>query len=236
VAKLGHLECARLLLEHGANPLGWLDSSGPPVEAAMRSGHDEIADLICLYGGACEIAGFMYSENILAVTAMLRANPSLAGEIVGQGARGFNEEVGEKILELCFAEGVDACDMGLWQLRGLRDKPKLLRTVLQHGADPNTARYGATVLHIMAEIGDVGAARVLLECGADIHARDEDYAATPLAWAVVYGKKDMVKFLLENGAEIELPDDEPWATPLFWAQRKGYAKIADLLQRHRGKK
>jgi ankyrin repeat protein len=73
-------------------------------------------------------------------------------------------------------------------------------------------------------------AAILLDAGADISARDEEYRSTPLAWAARNDLPDMVEFLLSRGAPTNLPDDEPWATPLSWAVRRGRDAIARMLR------
>lgn len=75
-------------------------------------------------------------------------------------------------------------------------------------------------------------AAILLEAGATISAKDEEYRSTPLAWAARNNLPDMVEFLLARGAPANLPDDEPWATPLAWAERRGHARIAAILRKH----
>ena len=71
---------------------------------------------------------------------------------------------------------------------------------------------------------------ILLDAGARISPKDDDYRSTPLAWAARNGLPDMVEFLLSRGAATNLPDDEPWATPLAWATRRGHHSIVELLR------
>jgi ankyrin repeat protein len=73
-------------------------------------------------------------------------------------------------------------------------------------------------------------ARILLDAGASITARDEEYRSTPLAWAARTNMPEMVEFLLARGAPTSLPDDPPWATPLAWAERRGHVKVAEILR------
>jgi ankyrin repeat protein len=99
-----------------------------------------------------------------------------------------------------------------------------------HGMNPSRPDWlGITPLHELARKGNVEAAGLFLDHGADLHARDEDICSTPLGWAAKFGQKQMVEFLLQRGAKPNLPDDPSWATPLAWATRRGHAEIAELL-------
>jgi ankyrin repeat protein len=73
---------------------------------------------------------------------------------------------------------------------------------------------------------------MLLDAGANISARDDEYRSTPLAFAARTNMPEMVEFLLSRGAVTNLPDDPPWATPLAWAERRGHAKVAYTLKKH----
>jgi hypothetical protein len=60
-----------------------------------------------------------------------------------------------------------------------------LATMLACGFDPNVPdKDRVTSLHRAAMSGSDEAVRVLLDAGADIHALDGMFAATPLLWAV----------------------------------------------------
>ncbi len=94
-----------------------------------------------------------------------------------------------------------------------------------------------TLLHHVCGQQDPAAAAIdeaaiLIDAGANVSARDEDYRSTPLGWAVRTNAIDMVKFLLSRGAPTNLPDDELWATPLQWAERRQHQEIAEILRRH----
>jgi ankyrin repeat protein len=94
---------------------------------------------------------------------------------------------------------------------------------------------GITPLHHLARKGDVEMARIFIDHGADLHARDEDICSTPLAWAAKFGQTAMVELLLSRGAKPNQPDDPPWGTPLAWATRRGHSEIATLLKDHGAK-
>jgi ankyrin repeat protein len=122
----------------------------------------------------------------------------------------------------------------------LLSDPETLRLLLASGMSPDLPnRLRATPLHDLCGRDGRGRPRphreecavILLEAGAMITARDEDYRSTPLAWAARNDLPDMVELLLARGAPTRLPDDEPWATPLAWATRRGHGHIAEILRR-----
>jgi ankyrin repeat protein len=73
-------------------------------------------------------------------------------------------------------------------------------------------------------------AGMLLDAGANISAREDQFSATPLGWAALSNNIGMVRFLLARGAPTNLPDDKPWATPLAWATKRGHFDIAQILR------
>jgi ankyrin repeat protein len=87
-----------------------------------------------------------------------------------------------------------------------------------------------TLLHDMAQEGNIPKARLLLDHGADINAVDEEYRSTPLGLAARWGQKDMVAFLIERGADPN-KSNARWSTPLSWARKKGHAEIESDLRR-----
>jgi hypothetical protein len=65
---------------------------------------------------------------------------------------------------------------------------KLVAWLLEHGANVNAcADWGsrATALHSAAWNGDLGMVKLLVEAGADVHARDAEHNNTPAGWAKV---------------------------------------------------
>ena len=124
--------------------------------------------------------------------------------------------------------------------RYLLEDPEILRILLSSAAmDPNLPNWQrATPLHDLCGRDGRGRARdhriecaaILLEAGANINAKDEEYRSTPLAWAARNDLSDMVEFLLARGAPTNLLDDDAWATPLAWAIKRGHTSIESLLR------
>jgi ankyrin repeat protein len=69
--------------------------------------------------------------------------------------------------------------------------------------DVREDRTLGTVLHFICNRGLHGALQSLLDCGADVNARDKDQA-TPLHLATGKGDSTGVKILLENGADVSV--------------------------------
>ena len=92
-------------------------------------------------------------------------------------------------------------------------------------------RIGYEPLHIAAMGNAVDAAKVLLERGADIHAKSE-YGDTPLSVAVWSDDAvDTAKVLIEHGADIHTKDQWGW-TPLHHAASWNAADTFSLLTAH----
>ena len=109
--------------------------------------------------------------------------------------------------------------------------PGTIRALADRGVDMRRANWiGRTFLHGCAEKGDVAAARVFLEFGADIEAVELEYGGTPLAAAARKGQAEMVRFLLDQGADPTAPAESSWAQPLCRAEKEGHGEVAALLR------
>ena len=116
-------------------------------------------------------------------------------------------------------------------LRYRQPRYEIAELLLQNGVSPDERNgLGMTSLHVLAGEGTEEAVTWLLDRGADVNSRDDQYDSTPLAWAARAGREDIVRLLLARGAKIVHPADEPWATPIAWARRRNHQRIVDLLQ------
>ncbi len=87
-------------------------------------------------------------------------------------------------------------------------------------------------------------AEVLLDHGADIEGRDQDNDATPIRYAVVYGRREIIRLLIARGADwgvVEGKDTSVLQEALRGAaggyeefddlpSREEYGKIVELLK------
>jgi ankyrin repeat protein len=121
----------------------------------------------------------------------------------------------------------------------LLEDVEMLRTLLASGMSPDMPDWqGQTFLHGLCSGGKRGQAGeaveragILLDAGASITAREDQYRSTPLAWAARTNMPAMIQFLLTRGALVNLPDDPPFTTPLAWAERRGHAEAAEILRK-----
>src|SRR5205823_4649282 len=80
----------------------------------------------------------------------------------------------------------------------------VIRALVRSGANVDACDgvKRCTALHMAARRGNVDAARALLDCGADIEARDS-LRETPLRRSVNCGKTDVASLLLSTGADTD---------------------------------
>ena len=108
---------------------------------------------------------------------------------------------------------------GLSDALEARDSERL-RTLLDHGAQPNVGDGRRSPLHEAVRLGEPSFVRMLLEKGANPNARDS-VGETPLHEALRRRDREMVGALLDFGANPNLPD-RTGLTPLQAAGNDGY--------------
>jgi hypothetical protein len=88
--------------------------------------------------------------------------------------------------------------------------------------------HGVTLLHDMAQNGDLAKARLLIDHGAELDTIEDEYRSTPLGLAARWGRRPLVELLLSRGANPNT-SGAAWSTPLAWARSKGHADIERML-------
>ncbi|MGB8191767.1 MAG: ankyrin repeat domain-containing protein [Chitinophagaceae bacterium] len=134
-----------------------------------------------------------------------------------------------KLVELLMQHGAKVPDVSKWGRFYYFKHYEIAAFLMENGMNPNHKTWHhVTLLHDMAQEGDIEKAKLLLKHGADINSIEEEYQSTPLGLAARWGNTEMVKFLLAQGADPE-KSGASWATPLAWAKKKGHAEIEALL-------
>jgi len=109
--------------------------------------------------------------------------------------------------------------------------PKVVQWLIERGASVNAVAANPTQvmpLHSAASARNLEAARLLLEHGALVNARQQA-GWVPIHAAAQNGDPAMVELLLERGADRMLANDQG-KTPAMVAREKGHHDIAALLE------
>jgi uncharacterized protein len=232
-AAAGQLWLVELLLKHGADPNSGVDSSG---NALFIASTPEIKRFLEAHGATPDPYDTSWINDERGDVRRLAEGPQSASRLGAAFTMIVGDDRADLLAKLLNAglripPVVTGCQGYLLHNAGM------LRTLLESGMNPNLMNWQhQTLLHLVCHgpnpTGrDVELAAMLLDAGADINAREDEYRSTPLGWAARRNAKQMVEFLLSRGAARSLPDDEPWATPLAWADRRGHSEVASILRR-----
>jgi ankyrin repeat protein len=215
------------MLTLGADPSSGIDSSGNAVTAAATP---EIRALLVSHGGEID----PYDTTWIDDDEELRrvANQT---SVTLRVETAFPMVVGSKRpdhLTRLFDAGIKVPPVITGCQGYLLGSADMLRTLLDHGMSPDLHNWQhQTLLHWAAK-GNIELAAMLLDAGANLSARDDEYLSTPLGWAARAGAVPSVEFLLARGAQPNDPGDPEWATPLAWATRRGHEQVASILRSH----
>jgi hypothetical protein len=108
----------------------------------------------------------------------------------------------------------------------IKGKTRVVQFILRNGVHDCHRQQQANAdvynkaLRMASRIGHTDIVRLLLQAGADVHAR-KDMA---LRAASEYGRKDIVRVLLQAGAKMQTYDN-----PLVLASRYGHTEVVRLL-------
>jgi ankyrin repeat protein len=231
-ATLGDIELVKLLLAHGADPNAHAFCAGNALYAAKT---DEIRALLKQHEATLDPYDLAWMDKDDDVMREIEKDPASAERGCGGVFTAVCTRGNKKLLMRLLDAGVPVPSVAGGCRTYLLENPEMLRILLDHGMSPDLPDWqGQTFLHTLcrAEPGSIERAAILLDAGAAISPREEEYNSTPLAWAARHNAREMVEFLLARGAPVALPDDEPWSTPLAWATRRGHTEIAAILRKH----
>lgn len=236
-ASAGDRELVELLLARGADPNGDVDSAGNAVYAARTP---ELRALLTAHGGRLDPYDLIWMDRDEEVLRRVKEDPSSAERGCGGVFPAVCTRGKRELLVRLLEAGIRPPSVVTGCQGYLLENIELLRILLANGMIPDVSNWqGQTLLHHLcgggrrAEAGEaVARAGILLDAGASISAREEEYRSTPLGWAARTDMPEMAEFLLARGAPVNLPDDEPWATPLSWATRRGNSEVAEILRKH----
>ncbi|MDF2188039.1 ankyrin repeat domain-containing protein [Paraflavitalea sp. CAU 1676] len=168
------------------------------------------------------------------VADLLKGNPALAQDLTFFWSEGIltmpAKDGNYPMIELLMQYGAVVPKVLKWAQFYYLERYEQAAFLLERGMDPNTMSWHhVTVLHDMAQKGELEKAQLLLKHGARLDDIDDEYQSTPLGLAARWGQAEMVELLLDSGADPN-KSGAPWSTPLAWANHKGHVHIGNLLR------
>lgn len=180
-----------------------------------------------------EIHQAIEAGDVARVRALIAAEPHTAAARDPNGVSAVMKAVYHRRTELIESLRSVAPPLDVFEAATLGNEERL-RELL--AADPACARAwsgdGGTALHFASFFRQPGAARLLLESGADasVHASGFGRVA-PLHSAAASRSHEIVKMLLERGVPVDAVQEGGW-TALMSAAHSGDRALADLLLAH----
>lgn len=210
---MGNLEVVKFLLAEGANPNRRGVRGSGALHVAVESDNPEVVRALLEAGAMIE------GENEDGMTAMQKAvqlGYAAAVEVLGEAGaeyrywpRGGNKI--ESLLQVAVANGY----------------PKIVKTLVKLGADPNMGSGPVSPLFIAAVASNYEMMSTLLSCGVDFTVLN-DFGHTALNEAASSLNTGAVQALLEAGADPNQVDGNG-ATPLRVAVGSGNLPTMELL-------
>lgn len=209
-----------------------LDYLASPVHCKFKGDNGEI--IYDRFSLEQEFEEAVDKGNLSKTEKMLQEKQSLVDDETffwGEGIMMMPAKDGDrKLLELLLDYGARVPAFSKWGRFYYFKHFEIAAFLMEKGMNPNHMTWHhITLLHDMAQEGDIAKAELLLKYGADINPVEEEYHSTPLGLAVRWGNKKMVEFLLHAGANPN-KSGKAWSTPLAWALKKGHNEIENILR------
>jgi ankyrin repeat protein len=248
-ARDGRLEETRLLLSGGANVKFADPNEIQPLLMSILNGHLDVARFLLDHGADVNASDY-YGRTPLLAAVDLRNMDLDHGIDKGVDRepvfdfikllidRGANVNARTKeyhpgrrwLYSLGDVSWVDMTGQTPFLRAALSGDTKLMRLLLDRGADPNiTTLAGTTALMAAAGVNwtvaqtftwskeaQLEAVKICLERGADINATNS-MGITPVMGAANRGSDDIIQFLFEKGARLDVKDASG-RTPVAWAE------------------
>ena len=256
-ALFGHTQIIALLLEAGADVNAKNRDGGTPLHNAAFLGQYEAAKLLLENGADVNIRNGDGGTPSDAAAVDWEATRFILGMLRIKVSREKIESGRVEVVELFRQHGATTDTTG--ESNALCDAVRSgdLQTVkeqLAGGVDINggDSEFGVTALSWAALLDDTEIAKLLIEKGADVNAKNRD-GSTPLHSAAFLGHTEIAELLIRKGAEVNpknYRDETPldvsavdWETTKFIAGllaikadaekvRTGRTKIIEILRLH----
>jgi len=222
-SETGKAEAARLLLEHGADVHALNNNHSTPLHFISQHGDDGAARVLLEHGAVVDALDDKDSTALHVASQC--GNAKVARVLLEHGANTHvqnKEDQTPQHLLLAVLRNTSPFDIDT------------IRFFLERGADVDSDAVDdnhSTLLHRASYHGNVEAAQLLLERGANINARNQ-VGQTPLHQVLNGSESQLtIQLLLKHGADVDALDIAK-STPLHLASQYGSAKATQLLLEH----
>jgi len=173
------------------------------------------------------------NEDLDKTAQMLKIHPEFAVDETffwGEGILLFAAKKNNRqMIDLLMSHGAKVPGILKWTQFYYFERLDGATYMMEKGMNPNVMSWHhVTLLHDLAQKGNIPKAELLIKYGAKINVIDEEYQSTPLGMAVRWGHAEMVDYLLRQGADPNM-SGAPWSTPLAWSKKKGHAELERIL-------
>jgi uncharacterized protein len=195
----GHAEIANQLRQY-ANNNNILKYQGDNGEILYNRTEEEAA-----FQQAVDKNDLAATEKILQKNSTFINDPTF---FWGEGILMMPAKDGDlNMIGLLLQYGAKVPQMSKWGRFYYFKHYNVAQVLMNNGMNANHhSWHNVTLLHDMAQEGDVRKANLLLDYGADINAVDEEYRLTPLGFARKWGHQEMINLLQDRGANANHPN------------------------------
>ena len=253
----GHIDLVKYLLDNGAHDSAY--KIYPFQESlqtiAQDRAHHEIVEMLDQYVAATDVQKFkgdngriiynrgdletefeeaVHANDLEKTKQILKEHPEFTKDETyfwGEGILLFAAKENHRpMIDLLMSYGAKVPAILKWTQFYYFEDYDGASYLMDKGMNPNTMScHHVTILHDMAQKGNIRKAELLIKHGAEIDPIDEEYQSTPLGMASRWGQLEMAAYLIEQGADVNRAG-APWATPLSWARKKGHNEMEELLR------